>query len=225
MKFDRPLPERERDRLRDQFKAKFPSVEEKKNIQVAVAAQEITTITAPGGFKLTASNAVDLVLINEDSFGTVRLAPYDRWEGLMANSKANFEVFTKVVGRKKVTRLGTRFINRIDIPKEQVKVRPLEQFFNIGIKLPNRVAREESEFALVSQFVEASTGAKIILNCGEIVPALLDHVSFNLDIDAFWDSDVSGRIEDMWEQAELLRVAKNACFESCITDDIRALFQ
>ena len=63
---------------------------------------------------MTAQNAMDLVLINEDSFGTVRLA--ERWEVLIADARRNFDGFTKVVGRKKIVRMGVRFINRIDIP-------------------------------------------------------------------------------------------------------------
>jgi uncharacterized protein (TIGR04255 family) len=225
IKFDGILPDKERQRLRDRFKPSFPSIEERTNVTLAVLPQGISTTTVPAGFKLTAKNAVDLVLINEDSFGTVRLAPYDRWESLLANAKANFETFTKVLGRKKVLRLGVRFINRIDIPKAKMTGRSLDEFFMLGVALPDRLARERGPFTLVSNFIEASTGARIILNGGEILPALLDHVSFNLDIDAYWEGNISNRIEEMWERAELLRDAKNACFESCITDELRALFQ
>jgi uncharacterized protein (TIGR04255 family) len=225
LKFDGILPDKERERLRDRFKSDFPSIEERTNVTLAVGPQGISTTTVPAGFKLTAKNAVDVVLINQDSFGTVRLGPYDRWESLLASAKANFETFTKVLGRKRVVRLGVRFINRVDIPKARMTGRSLDHFFKFGVALPAELARERGSFTIVSNFVEASTGAKIILNSGEILPALLDHVSFNLDIDAYWDDEISLRIEEMWERAELLRDAKNACFESCITDALRALFQ
>jgi hypothetical protein len=33
------------------------------------------------------------------------------------------------------------------------------------------------------------------------------------------------RIDEIWEKTEVLRHAKNAVFEYCITDDLRVLFQ
>ncbi len=224
LKFDGVLPDRELRRLRDRFKSGFPSIEEKKNIRVEVGAQGVSTNETPAGFKMTAKNAVDVVLINEDSFGTVRLAPYNRWESLIANAKVNFELFTKVVGRKKVVRLGVRFVNRLDIPKAKIVGRPLAEFIKLGITLPEGIARQTGGHSLAVNLVEASTGAKVLLQSGEILPALLDHTSFTLDIDASWDSDISNRIDEMWDSVELLRSAKNACFESCITDELRGLF-
>ena len=225
VKFDEALPEKEFHRLRDRFKTNFPSVEEKKAIHVELTAQGVVTNSTPAGFKMTAKNAVDLVLINQDSFGTERLAPYDRWENLIAAAKANFDLFTKVVGRKKVVRLGVRFINRIDIPKSKMEDRPLTDFITLGIDLPGGLAKQRVGHTLAVSFIEASTGAKVVLQSGHVLPVLLDHISYTLDIDASWDHDVSNRIDEMWDSVELLRTAKNACFESCITDELRVLFR
>jgi len=224
-RFDAPLSEKDRERLRDRLKNKFPAIDEKKEIRVEVGPKGVSTNSIPAGFKMTAKNAVDLVLINPESFGTARLAPYDRWEQLISIAKENFDALNKAVGRRKVVRLGVRFINRIDIPQERMTGHSIYDFINLGIALPKDLARENGPFSFSINFVEMSTGARVILQGGQIIGALLDHLSFNLDIDAFWDSDIPGRIDEMWQIAELLRKAKNACFEHCITDSVRSLFQ
>jgi len=185
----------------------------------------ITTVASSAGFKMTAQNAMDVVLINEDSFGTVRLAPYERWEALVADAKRNFDGFTKLVGRKKVVRMGVRFINRIDIPSADLSGRPLAEFIRVGLDIPSPLVRVWGGFSLATNLVEASTGTKIVLQAGEIAAALIDHFSFRLDIDAYSDAEIPGRIDEMWDRAELLRSAKNAVFESCITDASRKLFE
>ena len=225
LKFDGILSDRELRRLRDRFKTNFPAIEEKKNIRVEVNAQGISTKSTPAGFKMTAKNAVDMVLINEDSFGTVRLAPYDRWKNLIRAAKNNFEIVMKAVGRKTVVRLGVRFVNRLDIPSAKIMGRDLAEFVKLDIALPQGIAKERGSHSLAVNLVEVSTGAKVLLQSGEMVPALLDHRSVSLDIDASWDSDISNRIDEMWASVELLRNAKNACFEACITDELRSLFE
>jgi uncharacterized protein (TIGR04255 family) len=225
VKFDANLTERERERLMERFKGRFPSVEERKTITVEFGPKEAAAKAAPAGYKMTAANALDLVLINDASFGTARLAPYDRWETFLASAKENFDIFSGVVGRKIIGRLGVRFINRIDIPRQKLETRAIDDLFRLNIALPGGMERERRAQSFAVDFTEATTGAKVLLRYGDATPALLDHLSFNLDIDAFWEGNVPTKIEEMWKSAEALRHAKNACFELSITDEIRELFQ
>jgi uncharacterized protein (TIGR04255 family) len=74
--------------------------------------------------------------------------------------------------------------------------------------------------------IHVETGAKLTIQSGVLqTPALIDHTSFTLDTDAYWDADIPQRIEDMWSKADILRDAKNSVFENSITDKVRALFQ
>jgi uncharacterized protein (TIGR04255 family) len=225
-KFEGNLSDRELERLRDRFKAKYRSIEERKNIQIEVQTDQIVTNPISAGFKMTAENAIDLILINPDSFGSVRLAPYEKWESLFATAKDNFDLFTKVIGRRKIARIGVRYINRLDIPNAKVEGKPLSQFVRVGIALPVEVSSVVGGFSFTFTGIEVSTGAKLILNSGTIAPpALLEHTSISLDIDVSWDADIPARVEDIWAKTEVLRHAKNAVFEGCITDELRALLQ
>ncbi|PWB58155.1 MAG: hypothetical protein C3F17_19240 [Bradyrhizobiaceae bacterium] len=226
LKVNEAFSERELERLRDRFKRQFPSVEEKRNFKVELrtgtAVQQKSELA---GFKMTAPNGADVVLINEASFGTVRLAPYDRWESFVEQAKENFNVFTGIVGRRSIVRIGVRFINRLDIPDRLISGEPLSKFLRVGISMPDDMTSVIGNFSFVAQGTEEQTGTPFVLRCGIMSPVLIEHVSVQLDVDAYWNTDIPTRIDEMWAGTERLRHAKNAVFEQSITDELRRLFE
>jgi uncharacterized protein (TIGR04255 family) len=227
LRFDEALDPREMIRARDRFKRDFPTIEEIKTVQFEIQPKEsqVKQTVTPAGFKMIAKNAVDLLLINLSSVGTVRLAPYESWDALIQNAKENFEVFTKVLGRKKVIRIGARYINRFDIPDEQIMGKELTEFLRLGISLPDEISKKTGPYSLAINAIEVGTGTKLLLQSAIQTPALLDHTSISLDVDAFFEQEIPQRIEEMWEKAAVLRRAKNSVFENSITDKLRELFR
>jgi uncharacterized protein (TIGR04255 family) len=176
------------------------------------------------GYKQTAPNGCDLVIIQMANFDSIRLAPYQGWETFIQTARDNFDEFTKVVGRLQVVRLATRFLNRIDIPMKVVEGRDLTVFTKLGVALPEALSNGVGPYSLAVNFVEPNTGVKILLQSGLVSPPLLEHVSLSIDIDAYIDADLPARIDAVWELSEKLREAKNAVFEGIITDEARKLF-
>ncbi len=132
-----------------------------KTWQFVIGNEASTTPGVLQGFKLTASNAVDVLLINLQSFGTARLAPYLGWEHLIDLSKRNFEGLVKVVGVRQATRVASRYINRIDIPLKILKDDNPASFLNIGIRLPTDITDTNAgPFSLATNFIEKNSGAK-----------------------------------------------------------------
>jgi uncharacterized protein (TIGR04255 family) len=225
LRFEDSLTLRDMERVRDRFKSEFPTVESRQNIQVSIDKGKIQHKSSPAGFKMTAKNAVDLVLITPDFFITSRLAPYETWNHLLEHAKSNFEMFTKVLGRKIVKRIGTRFVNRIDIPNSILKGRPLNEFILLGISLSAEIATDIGGFSIVVNTVQRDTGAKLTIRSSLVDPALIDHTSITLDTDAYWDTDIPMRIDEMWAKTDMLRIAKNSVFENSMTDKTRELFK
>jgi uncharacterized protein (TIGR04255 family) len=225
LRFGGAFSDKELARLRAHFKSSFPTIEDRTNIKVEVGQSGVTTLESPAGFKMTATNAVDLVLVGVDTFATVRLAPYERWEHFRAAAETNFSEFTEAVGRKVVSRIGVRFMNRLDVPLKEVDGSSLNKFLKVGVSIPLDVSSVIEQFSFTFQGVERSTGAKLNINSGVMPPALIDHLSLLLDIDVYWDSDIPGRIDKMFEKVEQLRHAKNSVFEHSITDQARELFR
>jgi uncharacterized protein (TIGR04255 family) len=221
---DNALSNRDLERCRDRFKRQYEKVEDVTDVELLINEDgKIGHKTTASGYKLTASNAVDLVLLNPLSLATIRLAPYSRWENLLQTAQANFDTFVKIVGRRNIVRLGSRFVNRIDIPNEKLAGRRSNDFLQSGIEV-SEAAGEVSAY-LWSVHATRPDGIEVKVQTGTANPVLIDHTSFLIDIDASMDSGIPPRIDDMWERAELLRVAKNSVFESMITDRCRELFQ
>ncbi|MDF2973676.1 MAG: hypothetical protein K0R61_4126, partial [Microvirga sp.] len=158
-------------------------------------------------------------------FATARLAPYPGWEALREIAEVNLTGAKKVIGRRHPSRIGVRYINRIDIPWSQLDGRDLGEFLKLGVALPRDIDRGMSAYSLSVEFREKETDIKVVVRSGTVVPVLIDHFSLMLDLDLILDRDIPGRPEGWWERLDLVRKAKNRVFEASITDKVRELFQ
>ena len=194
-------------------------------VEVRFEAGNLQQTATPSGYKMTAKSAVDVVLVSPSTLLTSRLAPYESWEVLLDSAKENFEKLTKLLGRQKVIRIGARFINRIDIPNNMLKQYQLHDFLRLRVPLDTDLTEDTGSYSIAVNAVHRETGVKLLVQTATVNPVLLDCTSVMLDIDAFLDSQIPQRFEDMWAKTELLRVAKNSIFEASITDKARELFQ
>jgi uncharacterized protein (TIGR04255 family) len=222
--FSTPWSVGELERLRERFKSKFPTVEAVQNIQVSWQSTSVSTATNITGFKMTAKNAVDLLLIQNKNFASVRLAPYDGWEGFFDRAVINYEGQKKIFGRRDITRIGVRFINRIDIPLNKLEGHDIREFFQIGVDLPSGLARSVTAFSVAAVLTDSGTGMQVKIQGGNSVPTVLEKASFLLDIDVYVERDIPGREDDLWKLLGEIRNTKNRTFELCITDAVRGLF-
>jgi uncharacterized protein (TIGR04255 family) len=219
--FEEAFGDRDLEKMRDRFARAYPSIELLQHIQVTFLEGKATTQSSLNGYKMTAASAIDVLLIQRNSLGTVRLSPYHQWETLRSRAEENFETLAKILGRRKIMRIGARYMNRFDVPSSEVEGKPLTTLLNVGVTLPENVAAEIANYAFTVEGREAVTGAKVRLQSAILPPALLEHVSISLDIDAYLDANIPGRMDEIWNCTELLREAKNSVFENSITDEMR----
>jgi uncharacterized protein (TIGR04255 family) len=220
-RFDDVSSERDLVRLKERLARGYPAVEEQRNFQVKLEVGAEAEQMGIAGYKLTANNAVDVVLIQPS-----RLAPYLGWEHLVTNAKSNFDAVDKVLGYRRVTRIGARFVNRIDMPIDQLGDRNIGDLLNIRISLPDGLASSRGIFSLATNFVHEKSGVKFLAQVGiGGEPTLIDRASIFLDIDASIDSNLPANIERVWELLHTLQEAKDEVFETFITDEIRGTFQ
>jgi len=219
------LTGRDLERCRDKLKRQYEKIEEINDIQFIVEeGNKFSHKAAFSGYKMTARNAVDVVMLGPLSLATVRLAPYQSWEELVELARANFETVTKIVGRQNIARIGARFVNRIDVPNERLADLELTDFILCGVFIPGEGVGAMAAYSFNAHTLRED-GIKLAIQSGIANPVLIDHTSILLDIDASFESGIPARIDEMWERTELLRAAKNSVFESNITDRCRELFQ
>lgn len=223
LQFRETIKLRELERIGDRLKRRYPKVDERINVEFRIAGGKGDLRQEKSGFQLGSANAVDMVILDGNSLTTSRLAPYDSWEGLLRRARENFEDLLHV-SRPVVSRLGARFINRIDIPNREVLGEDPGKFFNGMVHLPPGLVSSAISLHWQATVFEAETGVQANVAFATQHPSpLLDHSSFNIDIDVYQHDSIPLRHEDMWSLAAKLRAAKNNLFEGLITDEVRKL--
>jgi len=224
VQFSEPLSGRDLDRLRERFINRYPKVDQQYQVDVEINPDgRATTKAAPIGFRMTSSNALDTVTLQHQRFGTSRMAPYEGWEKFVSTVSANYDEFTKIAGRRTLTRIASRYINRLDIPTEELEGVDVLQFLWFGVAMPDEMSKSIGPFSVAANF--SVDEVKVLAQCAVIAPALLNHLSFLFDIDAFIDKDISPHKDAIWAVAERLHQVKNHVFEAGITDRLRERFK
>lgn len=180
------------------------------------------------GFKFTAANGKRIVQSRINGFAFSRLWPYECWEEFRDEAKAIWTVYRKAVTPISVSRLAVRYINRIDIPTEQIAptVRiDLEEYFRTVPAVSPDLSQEMSGFFMQLCLEQPGIGGRVLINQTIVAPPRENVLSVVLDIDLIREADVPSSDDDIWEFFETLHVRKNDIFEACITDKTRSLFQ
>ena len=228
LRFEGHLSGRELERVRDRFKPRYSTIEQLQLLEVVIGERgALTPKLMNAGYKMTDKNALDILMVKTNTFGTIRLAPYENWETLRGTAAENWELFEKVLNtRKRVLRIGARFINRIDIPTDLLAATGIAEMFPTHIRLGPGIASETGQFSYRVQALHAGTSAKLTIQSAVLEqPALLENTSISLDTDAYFDLEIPQRIDEMWAMADKLREAKNDVFENSISDHLRAFFK
>ncbi|MCA1595197.1 MAG: TIGR04255 family protein [Chloroflexi bacterium] len=154
-----------------------------------------------------------------DGFAFSRLAPYETWEALRDEAGRLWNRYRSRLGAFDITRVGLRYINRIDIPFPQVE---LKDYFNTTPEVaPQLHYNALSAYYMQLQIPQPDLDATLIIRETFSEPSTTGVVSVILDIDLFVEASIGE--EELWPRLESLRVRKNEVFEASITDHTREL--
>ncbi len=181
------------------------------------------------GYKLTGRDGTDLILLAADRLATVRLAPYCGWEEFLEITQNIYALLRKTTGYRKIVRVATRYVNRIDIPvsgSDSIGAsKPINttEYLLLEPQIPKIIPNVSS---FMSQFVGyvPEIDGKVLVNAAIVPSPLIDHVSLLLDIDLFKDQSLPQKDNEMWDLLATLRNQKNVLFEAFVTDKARELF-
>lgn len=176
------------------------------------------------GYKLMAKSQIDIILITADRLATLRMAPYCGWSEFLERAKDNFSILKKCAGYRSFTRCSTRYINRIDIPRDNSsKAIDLTQYVHLDPQM-GHIFPTVHNFNMQVVGSVPEIGGRAIINAGIVNSPLIDHVSLLLDIDLYKDSDLPQKEPDFWDIMETIHIQKNRLFEAFLTKNARELF-
>lgn len=204
----------------------YPLLEEENLYQIDFNGTSGKMGVSHFGFKASSLDQTDILQMRPNQIGLSRRAPYLGWDRF---ESAFFEAldalkrsFSPVAG----TRLGMRYISRIDIPVDEdnsVQYMPgyyVNMLPNIPEVFPAPTAVQASH--VVTRM--SDIGLDVTVNLSTMDSPLVGHASIQLDIDVARAGEIPQRIEELRALLALMRNTKNNIFESLVTHKARELF-
>lgn len=176
------------------------------------------------GKRFSSKDRTDNSIFRRGSFICARLAPYCGWEEFFSRAQRDWSEWRKIIGRVDITRIGVRFINRVDMPHHGDKTIRIEDYLHISPNLPDQDLPPISRYTIQVILPLGVDDCRLMINSQKVPSPLVDHISLVLDIDISRDRDLPLRDDKIWEIIDKIRDHKNRVFESMITDAARRLF-
>ncbi len=227
IRFGESLDQDDVEKIRSKLDESYPFSEplRKMGVHVDVDHRKTHYEEESVGFRLRDKDQTDIAIITNDSIITSRLAPYTNWEHLRERAFTNWQHWKRIARYRKISRIGVRYLNRIDIPHEPGEALLLEDYLHVYPETPappNLPAF--GRYSLQLAGLLGKDGCELLIQSAIVPPPLVKTISILLDIDVNRSSDVPQKDKDIWEQIDRIRDYKNDVFENCITDASRELF-
>ena len=161
----------------------------------------------------------EVAVLMPDSLTVSQLAPYHGWEAFMARFRRDFPLYKRPGVHRVISRVGMRYINRIDI-EITGNVVEHERYLNLYPRVPDALG-PIAAYAMQTTFALENIGCLAALNSTPVASPTLRHVSFIVDIDVYKSSNLPVGDAALFDLLEQMRVEKNRIFEVCITQRAR----
>ena len=171
------------------------------------------------GHKRRSPDMDELVILMPDSITVSQLAPYQGWENFVARFKRDFHGYMGRQKTREISRVGVRYINRIDIPLSGDIVHH-EQYLNFYPRVVDPLG-DIVGYSMQVSIAAKNIGGIVTLRSNPVASPTLGHASFILDIDVYKTIDLPMNEAALYDLLEKMRVEKNHVFEECITERTR----
>jgi uncharacterized protein (TIGR04255 family) len=189
------------------------------------AAPEIpirSTSESSIGIRLDSIDRLRVLQAQIHGFTFSRLKPYDTWETLLEEAKTLWNLYIEVAAPVSLTRVTTRFINRLELP---LPIPEFEEYLTRPPVVPNGIPESVSEFLSRIVAHDTASGASIVvIQALETVVPGSNILPVLLDIDVFKQANFDINSNDYWELLSEFRKLKNTAFFGSITERTKELF-
>ncbi len=201
---------------------RFPLVEEQHGfegtLEVGPNGQKAATRELGlTGFLCWTAERKQAVRLQVGSVAYSCLQPYIGWDGARSAFSTVWDAYRREVKPINISRIGLRYINRIQIPEKQFE---LSQYLTsapnlavLGARISNFV--EQKTFGFDDSNIQAQTVLTVLPSENPNITSLL------FDIDTW----IQGEHGIVMDELERLRAKRTDIFESVITEKTRRLFQ
>lgn len=177
--------------------------------------------------QLTTTDSTRMVGVGPDVLSIHMLRPYQNserpdgggWEEFRLRIEEALRAYWRVTKPEGINRVGIRYINKIVIPQEQVRI---EDYLNSALPEPSGLPDQLTEFMSRVDY-QYDNEFHIVLSQATI-EAGDNRLAFLLDIDAIWENPQVVGTEKALALTNDLRDRERVAFEAVITEKTRELF-
>jgi len=219
-----PIQEKLKDRYPTQKSIHQIKAEFSLNVRDGAAPETPIRSTSESriGIRLDSIDHLRVLQAQIHGFTFSRLKPYDTWETLLEETKALWNLYVEVAAPVSLTRVATRFINRLELP---LPIPEFEEYLTRPPVVPNGIPELVSEFLSRIVAHDTASGASIVvIQALETVVPGSNVLPVLLDIDVFKQANFDVNSNDYWELLSEFRNLKNTAFFGSITEKAKELF-
>ncbi|MBB4276600.1 TIGR04255 family protein [Rhizobium mongolense] len=221
-RFASPLDFETIEKRTDKLKRYYPHrVTQAVEFNAEMSDRGISGSRHPVGLRFTTPDELQVMMVNVQALAIAQLAPYPGWDAFRERIKRDIERYIDSFGRRPISRIGMRYINRIDAPAQAVNV---EDYLRVFPSIPHLGGSIGKTFALQVTHQLPDHRFDVTLQSATVDSPVPNNLSFLLDIDLFTTVDIPTRDDQIFKLLDEMRVVKNSIFESSITDSARKLF-
>ncbi len=189
------------------------SSQETVGIQFDMATQSVQTLPKQSlGMRIEGDGNV--IQFQVSGFTFSRLKHYTTWESLVNETKQFWKQYKEASEPQKITRIATRYINRIDL---QQPVGDLTRFLTAPPILPPNVPNQVANFFTRVTIVDEPTQVAAVIQ--QQIENTISTLVYVLDIDVFQQKDYDIHDDSFWTTLNQLRDLKNTIFFESITEE------
>ena len=149
------------ERVRELLVAEYPIREDLIELRAQIAPMTgITSEQKTTGFRALTGERTRIAGIGLESFTFSWLAPYDRWESLRDEAFRVWGLYSSITNPVKVTRVGVRFINRLDLPNPNGTGVELDQYLRTAPRIAPELPQHLESFFLRFQILIAGAASQ-----------------------------------------------------------------
>lgn len=159
--------------------------------------------------------ARDLLVINQ-------LRPYPQFEAWLPVIEKKLDLYMRLVKPKGIVKTGVRYINRIVIPKREVR---MEDYFNLYPQLPEGLSKRHGPFMMRLELPPKYASHQLVITFATAPADTPDSIAFALDLYDIFGKPIENRVDQLIQIVKEGHENIELAFENSIKEDLRIIFQ
>lgn len=176
----------------------------------------------PSWMQFLTEKGDQMIQVAENLLVVNQLLPYRHFEDWEQVVYKAFTVYNEVAPPQRITRIGLRYINRIEIPGEKIS---MEDFFAIYPQLPQSLGNMHGPFLVRVEVPQAEQGHTVLITFGtpDLPQSFERKQTFMLDLYDRASLDEAVGETELKKELQLAHENVVLAFEDSITDQLRDL--